>query len=153
MMKVKSVSSKALDATLRDINAVTSLTDRVAGNFLHGKPPKVIFHDLADDMISICDEGTVSLEHSTGMNPRMKRGLVTTDSEFSASGNSKRLKTEVPQNLWCMFMFLIMISFELHCIIYPSFSSLYFDDCSSLTICCWKRSKRSTRSLLKWLWM
>ncbi|XP_057785653.1 mediator of RNA polymerase II transcription subunit 15a-like isoform X2 [Salvia miltiorrhiza] len=77
---VKSVSSKALNATIRDINVVTSLTDRVAGNFLRG---------------------TSALEHSTGMKSRMKRELDTpalddfaADTELYASGSIKRLKTE-----------------------------------------------------------
>lgn len=118
---MKSVSSKSLNATLRDINAVTSLTDRAAGNFLYGKSTKVIFHDLADEMISNCNEGTFILEDNTGMMPVMKRELVTmalddltpTDSEFGANRCIKRLKTEVLQKLWCMFMIPYMNSFEL----------------------------------------
>lgn len=92
---MKSVSSKALSATIRDINAVTSFSDRGAGSFLQGKPTKVIFYDLADDMVSCCDEGT-------GMKSGLKRELdtpasddFTTDRELYASGSIKRLKTEV----------------------------------------------------------
>ncbi|KAH6779561.1 hypothetical protein C2S52_010798 [Perilla frutescens var. hirtella] len=89
---VKSVSSKALHATLRDINAVANLTDRADGNFLRGKPTRVNFHDLADDIIINSDQG---------MKSRVKRELdtvamddFTASTEFCSSASIKRLKTE-----------------------------------------------------------
>ncbi|XP_042053628.1 mediator of RNA polymerase II transcription subunit 15a-like isoform X1 [Salvia splendens] len=95
---VKSVSSKALNATVRDINAVTTLTDRVAGNFVLGKAKKIIFYDLADDIVSCCDEGD--------MKSGMKRELdalasddFRTETELYAMGSVKRLKTETNYQL------------------------------------------------------
>ncbi|KAL1548780.1 mediator of RNA polymerase II transcription subunit 15a-like isoform X1 [Salvia divinorum] len=95
---VKSVSSKALNATVRDINAVTTLTDRVAGNFIRGKAKKIIFYDLADDIVSCCDEGD--------MKSGMKRELdalasddFRTNTELYARGSIKRLKTETNNQL------------------------------------------------------
>ncbi|XP_042050349.1 mediator of RNA polymerase II transcription subunit 15a-like isoform X2 [Salvia splendens] len=64
---VKSVSSKALNATIRDINAVTTLTDRVAGNFARGMKREL-------DALASHD--------------------FRTDTELYATGSIKRLKTE-----------------------------------------------------------
>ncbi|KAL0339814.1 UNVERIFIED_CONTAM: Mediator of RNA polymerase II transcription subunita [Sesamum radiatum] len=71
-LKVKSISSRALHASLRDINAVTSLTDRITGHLLHDESTKVVFHDLVDDL-SNCDDGDFSpieeLARRKGWNP------------------------------------------------------------------------------------
>ncbi|KAI3444281.1 hypothetical protein Pfo_000946 [Paulownia fortunei] len=97
---VKLISSRALNATLRDIDAVTNLTDRIAGHFLNGESTRVVSQDLAGD-ISNCDNGIFSLVHRTGLQSRMKRQLdtmtlneLTTETEFCASGRVKRLKKE-----------------------------------------------------------
>lgn len=92
------MSSRALNATLRDIDAVTNITDRIAGHFLHGDPTKVIFQDLADD-ISNCDNGDLSLVYRTGVKRQLETlalNDLATETEFCASGRIKRLKIEVP---------------------------------------------------------
>ncbi|KAL0404768.1 UNVERIFIED_CONTAM: Mediator of RNA polymerase II transcription subunita [Sesamum radiatum] len=85
---VKSISSRALHASLRDINAVTSLTDRITGRLLHDESTKVLFHDLADDL-SNCDGGDSSPVDRTSKKQRMERRLdsmtlndLTTETEF-----------------------------------------------------------------------
>lgn len=101
MLKVKKVSYNTLKSTIRDISAVTTLTDRIGGHFLNGDPTKVIFHDLADEIKG----GIPSFEHETGLDSRMKRKLDAevlndsiTEMEFYESGRMKRLKEEVPLN-------------------------------------------------------
>ncbi|KAL2232959.1 UNVERIFIED_CONTAM: Mediator of RNA polymerase II transcription subunit 15a, partial [Sesamum indicum] len=97
-LKVKSISSRALHASLRDINAVTSLTDRITGHLLHDESTKVVFHDLADDL-SNCDDGDFSLVDRTSKKQRMERRLdsmalndLTTEMEFFP--RAKRLEKE-----------------------------------------------------------
>ncbi|KAL0383404.1 UNVERIFIED_CONTAM: Mediator of RNA polymerase II transcription subunita [Sesamum calycinum] len=95
---VKSISSRALHASLRDINAVTSLTDRITGHLLHDESTKVVFHDLADDL-SNCDDGDFSPIDGTSKKKRMARQLdsmtlndLTTETEFFPQ--TKRLEKE-----------------------------------------------------------
>lgn len=93
MLKVKSISSKALNATLMDIDTVTSLTDRIAGNIVCGKPEKMIIHNLTDEIVCDFDEGLylgMKREFDT-----MAFANFDLDAEFYASGSVKRLKTEV----------------------------------------------------------
>ncbi|KAK4404716.1 Mediator of RNA polymerase II transcription subunita [Sesamum angolense] len=97
-LKVKSISSRALHASLRDINAVTSLTDRITGHLLHDESTKVVFHDLADDL-SNCDDGDFSPIDGTSKKKRMERRLdsmtlndLTTETEFFPQ--TKRLEKE-----------------------------------------------------------
>ncbi|KAL0359660.1 UNVERIFIED_CONTAM: Mediator of RNA polymerase II transcription subunita [Sesamum angustifolium] len=95
---VKSISSRALHASLRDINAVTSLSDRITGHLLHDESTKVVFHDLADDL-SNCDDGDFSPIDGTSKKKRMARRLdsmtlngLTTETEFFPQ--TKRLEKE-----------------------------------------------------------
>ncbi|KAG8372174.1 hypothetical protein BUALT_Bualt12G0039000 [Buddleja alternifolia] len=89
---VKSISSNALNAALRDIDAVTNITDRIPGNLLPDEPSRFIIHDLAGDISSI--------GASTGS--RIKRKLnasalndSTAEMEFYASDSIKiKLKKE-----------------------------------------------------------
>ncbi|KAK4412796.1 Mediator of RNA polymerase II transcription subunita [Sesamum alatum] len=95
---VKSISSRALHASLRDMNAVTSLTDRITGHLLHGESTKVVFHNLADDLGN-CDNGDFSPVDRTSKKRRMECPLdsmtlndLTLKMEYFP--RTKRLKKE-----------------------------------------------------------
>ncbi|PIN25003.1 hypothetical protein CDL12_02265 [Handroanthus impetiginosus] len=97
---VKSMSSKALNAALQDIDAVTNLTDREA---VHRLPKKFVFQDLADD-ISRDDNGYFSNNNS--MMSRMKRqhdAVTLNDSiretEYHARDRIKRMEKEPNDHL------------------------------------------------------
>ncbi|CAA2985753.1 Hypothetical predicted protein [Olea europaea subsp. europaea] len=108
---VKSMSRKALHASVRDINAVTCIIDRKPGSILQCGSRWVIGQDLADDTRS-CEQGKFDM---LCVKTRMKRQLraisaddmtsafcrsadfesgQTSQVEFNATSRIKRLKKE-----------------------------------------------------------
>ncbi|KAL2501981.1 mediator of RNA polymerase II transcription subunit 15a-like [Forsythia ovata] len=81
---VKSMSRKALHASVRDINAVTCIIDRKPGSLLQGGSRWVVGQDLVDDTRS-CEQGDFDLLYGTGMKTRMKRHLCTISADDTTS--------------------------------------------------------------------
>ncbi|KAL3841136.1 hypothetical protein ACJIZ3_025727 [Penstemon smallii] len=91
---VKSMASENLNASLLDIEAVTSATDRIG---IQGwESNKVIVQDLANDIRNYEDGN-----FGTGIESRMKRQLTTssTETEFCDSFGMKRQKKEPKDKL------------------------------------------------------
>ncbi|XP_075508877.1 mediator of RNA polymerase II transcription subunit 15a-like [Primulina tabacum] len=97
---VKSVSSKSLNSSLRDISAVTNITDRTTRSLSHIESDRIFVQDLSDD-IRNHEEGNFSLIYGTGIETRIKRQLSTmvsddsiSEMELNADSRMKRLKKE-----------------------------------------------------------
>ncbi|KZV27375.1 mediator of RNA polymerase II transcription subunit 15a-like [Dorcoceras hygrometricum] len=100
---VKSVSTRTLNSSLRDICAVTKITDRTARILSHSESDRIFIQDLADDIRNY-EAGNIGLTYGTAIEARMKRQLSTmvsddSTSEIDRNGDSwiKRLKIE-PSN-------------------------------------------------------
>ncbi|KAL6525595.1 hypothetical protein OROHE_015902 [Orobanche hederae] len=78
---VTAMSPRALNSAIQDMDAVTSLTDRIATNFVHGDSTKVVFHDLVDDISKF------------RMQSPMK-DRTETETQYFSSGSGERLVKE-----------------------------------------------------------
>ncbi|XP_073137662.1 mediator of RNA polymerase II transcription subunit 15a-like [Henckelia pumila] len=97
---VKSLSTRALNSSLRDIYAVTKMTDRTARSLSHSESDRIFVQDLADDIRNY-EDGNFSLIYESSIETRMKRRLstmVSDDSilemELNADSPTKRFKKE-----------------------------------------------------------
>ncbi|KAL6555305.1 hypothetical protein OROGR_006563 [Orobanche gracilis] len=78
---VTAMSPRSLNSAIQDMDAVTSLTDRIATNFVHGDSTKVVFHDLVDDI------------RKFRMQSPMK-DQTETETQYCSSGSGERLEKE-----------------------------------------------------------
>ncbi|XP_073132207.1 mediator of RNA polymerase II transcription subunit 15a-like [Henckelia pumila] len=94
---VKSLSTRALNSSIRDICAVTNMTDRTARSLSHSESDRIFVQDLADDIRNY-EDGNYSLIYGSSRMKRRLSTMVSDDSisemELNADSPMKRLKKE-----------------------------------------------------------